>query len=298
MRILNLGTWDSAGDGIRTKDAFDRHAPGWTYNATAQRQRVFAWPEDRPWRDAPELALRADVLHLRNSFKAARQLGLLGRPAVIHHHGTAFRKNQAELLDHCRRHNVIGLAATLDLWLMAPDELEWLPAPYDLDWLAAMRQPRQDDGVLRIAHAPTNRQIKGTDAFLRAVDKLAAEIPVELVLIEGRAWAECLPLKATADIYYDQVALGYGNNSIESWAMGIPVVCGGADETLSEYERRFGSLPFVLADEGSIYHALRAFADPDERAHWAARGLDHVTQWHDEKRVVTQLQQVYARAAR
>jgi hypothetical protein len=296
MRVLNAGQYDIAGDGIRTKQAFIRHAADWTYDVTAERERVYAYPIDQPWSRVGELALAADVLHVRNTFAVPRALGI-DAPAVIHHHGTIFRRNRDALLRETAQRNALGLAATLDLWLMAPNELEWLPAPYDLDWLGAMRRPSEGK-ALRVGHAPTSRAIKSTDAFLSAVEKLAVQIPVEVVLIEGRTWADCLALKATCDVYFDQVLLGYGNNAVESWGMGIPVVAGAADDTLEEMARRFGSLPFVQADEGSIYEALLILADPDERRWWAKRGVEHVNQWHDELRVVQQLQQVYERAAR
>lgn len=85
-----------------------------------------------------------------------------------------------------------------------------------------------------IAHAPTNREVKSTAAFLEAVDRLRAEgHDIEVDLIEGRTWDECLERKARADIYFDQVKLGYGNNSVECWGMGIPVIAGAAPVTLA-----------------------------------------------------------------
>lgn len=298
MRVLNVGNVDLGGDGIRTKQAFDRRAPGWTYNAVVRNRNYIRYPVDRPFREAAVLAQQADVIHARNSFRSARMAGALDKPLVITHHGTRFRNRPADVLAEQRAHGAIGLAATLDLWLLAPDELEWLPAPYDLDWLVNFRGDcRRDDGdPLRIGHAPTNRAIKSTAAFLAACDKLGRETPVEVVLIEGQSWAECLRLKARCDVYYDQVTLGYGNNAIEAWGMGCPVVAGAADDTLAEYQRCFGSLPFVLADEGSIYHALASLVEPIERTEWSLRGLLHVGQWHDERRVVEQLQRVYHRA--
>lgn len=299
MRVLNLGNSDLGGDGIRTKRAFDRHAPGWTYNVAVRNRNYIDYPTDIDFGRVGPLVDVADVIHARNSFKATRLAKAVGRPLVIHHHGTRLRNNPGMILAEQRAaggRGAVGLAATLDLWLLAPDELEWLPAPYDLDWLATLRRP-VDDGVLRIGHAPTNRAIKSTDAFLTAVDKLARETRVELVLIEGRSWSECLALKATCDIYFDQVILGYGNNAIEAWGMGIPVVAGAAGATLAEYDRRFGGLPFFPADEGSIYKALATLADRGPRAAWARRGIEHARRWHDEARVVTQLQDIYLRAA-
>lgn len=153
--------------------------------------------------------------------------------------------------------------------------------------------------MVRIAHAPTNREVKGTQAFLDAIERLQAEgLPVEMDLIEGVSWAECLTRKAQADIYYDQVQLGYGNNAIEAWGMGIPVVAGAQPATLAEMERRFGSLPFYNATEQDIYDALKALVlSKDLRAEYSEKGLDHVRRFHDERVVVEQLKRLYRKAA-
>jgi hypothetical protein len=295
VRVLNIGNTDLGGDGIRTKWAFDRHAPGWRYDVAMRNRNYIDYPADRPFAEASGLAQDADVIHARNSFRSARMAGGLGKPLVIHHHGTRLRNRPADVLAEQRAHRAVGLAATLDLCQLAPEELEWLPAPYDLDFLASLRRP-VEDGVLRIGHAPTNRAVKSTEAFLAAAARLGRELPVAVVLIEGQSWWDCLKLKATCDVYFDQVLLGYGNNAIEAWGTGIPVVAGAQPETLAEYERRFGSTPFAVADEGSIYQALRGLADPGVRQWWRRRGLEHVQQWHAEKRVVGQLQSVYRRA--
>lgn len=299
MRVLNVSTRDTGGTGRNAAIAFNRYAPGWTYHAVKRNERPTSanwldYPVHTSWAEARALAKEADVFHVNNTLKAARLLGVLHRPLVWHHHGTMFRTHTQRFLEVQRDLKAVGLASTLDLWLLAPDELEWLPAPYDLDWLASLRKPA-DEGRLRICHAPTNRGVKSTGAFLAAVKKLRREVPVELVLIERQPWKRCLELKGTCDIYFDQVILGYGNNSIEAWGMGVPVIAGAASDTLTEMERRFGSLPFVLADEGSIYDALVSLVEPEARATWAKRGLEHVRQWHADHVVVPQLQDIYRR---
>lgn len=296
MRVLNIGSSDIGGQSIRTKRAFDRHAPGWVCHSVVRNRNYIDYPVDQPFTAAAGLARDADVVHAHNSFKAARQAGALNKPLVITHHGTRYRRDPVGILGEQRAAKALGLVSTLDLWLIAPEETEWSPAPYDLDWLASMRRP-VDDGVLRIGHAPTDRAIKSTDAVLAACAKLGRELPVEVVLIERQSWRQCLEQKARVDIFVDQVLLGYGNNAVEAWGMGIPVVCGAADDTLTEYDRRFGGLPFCPADEGSIYEALATLADPGPRAAWARRGVEHVRRWHDDATVVTDLQDVYRRAA-
>lgn len=294
MRVLNIPCGpDTGGQGIRIKQAFDRYVPDWTYNVVANSRKYMLYDEDQPWTEAKRLWDAADVVHLRNNFRVEQHINGAPKPAVIHHHGTEFRTRHAAILRDMRHRNVLGLAATLDLYLLAPDDTVWLPAPYDIDRLQSLRPEREEGDVLRIAHAPTDRRIKSTDAFLRAVDKLRKEILVELILIENQRWDVCLQMKARADIFFDQVILGYGNNSIEAWGMGVPVIAGAADDTLAEMTRRFDTLPFYLADEGSVYHALRDLADQKVRAEYSRRGLDHVRRWHDDKQVVKQLVAVY-----
>ena len=293
---VNAGA-DTAGQGVRMAQGFARHAPDWSYRSIARSPNYIAYPIDLPWdnRVVQQLWSDADVVHLHNNFRTAEIVEQRrgDKPAVIHHHGTMFRSNPSPLLAETRRRGARGIVSTLDLYLVAPDELEWLPAPYDIEWLAKFREPI-DDGRIRIASAPTNRTVKSTDAFLAAVERLQRDYPVDLILIERTDWMECLRLKGMADIFFDQVILGFGCNAIEAWGMGIPVVAGAADPTLDEYERRFGRLPFYHATEATIYDALRELVDsPDLRARYGAIGREHARTYHDDAKVVAQLQTIY-----
>lgn len=297
MRVLNAShVADTGGNGFRTARAFGK-LTDWHYRSTCRTQNYLEYPVDLPWSEALAEWRKADVVHVRDGFQAQEMLGAPDRPTVIHHHGTQLRRKWRTLLPEQRRRGAVGLVATLDL-LAYGDDLTWMPALYDLDWLAAIRKHNAppDDGVLRIAHAPTNRAVKSTDAFLAAAKRLGRELPVEVILVERQPWDLCLRLKARADIYFDQVGLGYGNNAIEAWGMGQPVIAGGAPETLDLMMDRFGDLPFKEADEGTIYGALRTLAEPGPRARWAAVGRAHAERWHSEANGVEALQSVYRAA--
>lgn len=300
MFVLNVSPrTDTAGDGWRTQQAFERLS-SFYYRSTARKQIGFGFPLDLPWDKAAWAYGRADVIHHRQMFTAERVLRQRPKPAVIQHHGTYFRQHYGELLNEQRRRGAIGLAATLDLWLMAPDQLEWLPAPYDLEWLRSFRQRRSpgEDQPVVIAHAPTNRTLKSTDYFLAACDRLARSVPIEVLLIERTQWQECLRLKGTADIYFDQLHLGYGNNAIEAWGMGIPVICGAQPETLAEMRRRFGTLPFYEADEESLYYALLDLVSSyAKRRTFGELGRQHAGRYHADEVVVPMLEAIYRRAA-
>lgn len=277
--------------------------PDWAWHSIISTRNYIGYPIDLNWdRDIVEYHWRhADVVHLHHSMVAAKRLlyGWKGfrlprRPFVVHYHGTGFREDSKPYLLEQRRFRATGLVGTLDLWLQAPHLVEWLPCP-------VTERPRTpiEDGMVRIAHAPTNREVKGTQAFLEAIERLQADgLPVELDLIEGVPWSECLARKAQADIYYDQVQLGYGNNAIEAWGMGIPVIAGAQPATLAEMERRFGDLPFYVTTEQDIYSSLKAMVQsPDLRVEYTDRGLAHVRRFHDERVVVEQLKRIYLSVA-
>lgn len=301
MRVLTFTEGaDPAGISASIEAAF-HGVPGWHVQSWISRRNYLAYPA-RTWdRAAVMKAWRsADVVHVHQSFRSAikleRRLGT--RPMVIHHHGSPFRRAPSTLLKEQRRRGAIGVVSTLDLYLIAPDELEWLPAPIDVARLAAMRSPHGTD-IIRIAHAPTRRSVKSTDAFLGAVARLQrAGYPVEVDLIERVPWHKCLRRKATADLYYDQVALGYGSNALEAWAMGIPVIAGAADRTLEEMQRRIGYLPFYPATESTLYDAIRSLLDnPGLRDECALGGSQYVRRFHDHSPSVVRLQDIYRRAA-
>ena len=77
-----------------------------------------------------------------------------------------------------------------------------------------------------MAHAPTNRAFKGTDDFLATVEALRARgVPVEAVLIENTPHAECLQIKATCHVLFDQISVGvHGISAVESMFMSQPVL--------------------------------------------------------------------------
>jgi hypothetical protein len=297
---FNMGS-DPAGISSGIARAFRRS--DWSVRSLVSMTNYIGYTPDLAWqppviREAWEAA---DLIHLHHGFRSAdrmvkgRYVGrVTPKPYVVEHHGTGFRENVTAHLRDLADRGAIGLVSTLDLHVASG--LAWLPAPIPVDEYAAMKQPPTER--ILIAHAPTNRQIKSTAQVIEAVERLQAEgFPVELDLIERVPWTECLQRKAKADIYFDQVILGYGNNALEAWAMGIPVVAGAADETLDEMERRFGHLPFYHATEDTIYDALRELVEsPELRAEYGRIGHEYVRRWHSEEVVVEQLKDIYRRA--
>jgi sugar/nucleoside kinase (ribokinase family) len=313
LKALVVGKYDPADVGGRFREAAAKHG-GLAIRSAHASEAYFEFPADIRWMPrrhghpnnalVQQLADECDVIHLNNSHHAYNRLRMhrLRKPALLHHHGTLFRNHPDGLLLAARQFHMLQCVSTIDLQRRAPDLLHWLPTAYDLDALMAIRQDhrRPDDGKVRIVSCPTNREIKSTDALEAAVSQLQAEgLPVELVIVTGRPWAESLAVKATADIYFDQVGLGYGCNAVEAWGMGIPVVAGADPWTLGRMRQQWNTdtLPFMEATEDSIRLMLKALVvSKDARDHYAGLGMAHVQKYHAEKPALARLAELYAMA--
>ena len=132
---------------------------------------------------------------------------------------------------------------------------EWQPSPIE------------PGDVLRVAHAPSKRAVKGTDTVLAAVESLRARgAPIELDLIEGVPNREARQRYGAADVVIDQLRIGwYGMLAIESMALAKPVVVHLDDEAAAETEETFGlELPLIRADERNLADVLERLIETRE----------------------------------
>jgi hypothetical protein len=299
---LVLGA-DTAGISGRLAEAFKQHGAPDTYRSMVSKLNYIKYPRDLPFSpmSAADLWAKADVIHTNHDLRTVeyavhrRRLGtrLSHKPYLLTLHGVSgkpgdYLKYRAQWLHRAvqalqRQKQLQPVVSTLDLQVTTG--LPWLPAPYDVSQLQKMRRQGKS---LKIAHAPTHRAVKSTDKLIAAVDRLRSEgAEVELDIIEGVAWAECLKRKATADIYFDQVLLGYGCNALEAWAMGIPVIAGTDDATYDLMQQTLGTVPFLRADESTVYDAIRTLVEsPSQRKQWGSVGHEYVRCWHDYPVVV------------
>lgn len=302
MQVLSVHSGaDTAGVSWLLSQAFARLGGGVELRSAIRKRNYIQYPMDADWVDADELWDAADVVHMHNTMRTEQYFvgrGHKPKPVLLHHHGTQYRDNSAVVNAEVRRRNRVtgarAVVATLDLLEQGPG-VPWCPAPFDLDWLAGLANPHEGvagvDRPVRIGHAPTDRGVKSTNKFLAAAARLGKR--VEVVLIERRPWEECLRVKATCDLYFDQVTLGYGHNAVEAWGMGIPVIAGASKFTTERMTERFDRLPFYEATEGTIHDALAALVDPVVRGQYAGFGSGHVRRWHDGRETVAQLVRLY-----
>jgi glycosyltransferase involved in cell wall biosynthesis len=173
-----------------------------------------------------------------------------------------------------------------------PDLKRYLPGasflPYaNVDAAAIEPEPLPDRATVRVAHAPTNPNVKGTRFIVDAVERLRADgLDVELDLITGVPNSEALRRISGADILADQLHIGwYGGVAVEAMALGRPVVCH-----IDEDDNPFGvALPIERATAATVREVLRGLVvDRERRLALAQRGREFALNVHDPRAIVRQ----------
>lgn len=138
------------------------------------------------------------------------------------------------------------------------------------------------NGII-VHNSPTNREYKNTELFLKTMGEVEKEYPyVETVLIEGKPWKECIKEKATCDLSFDQMGFagGYGHQSIESMALGMPVLCG-----LNYYVKAIHpDCPIVSVTKDSLKERIvKLIQDDNLRERLGKKGIEYCRRTHDIK---------------
>jgi hypothetical protein len=264
---------------------------------------------------------RYDVFHLYfgntllpRPYPDLRLLRALGKRIVFHFCGCELRRREPNVTKYslsactdCVSHRCSYLKhpdlSSADVLIVStPDLLEFapgahvLPGPVDLDrWTPKVSRgvPVSRSEPVRIVHAPTNREVKGTKHLLAAVERLnSAGYPVELDLLEGLRHEQVQVLSGRADIAVDQLMIGsHGTFSVEMMAMGLPVVCRIREDLRKFYPP---DLPVITAEPGSIYEVLESLITrPDTWAEHGRRGIRYVQREHEMHRVAARALSLY-----
>jgi glycosyltransferase involved in cell wall biosynthesis len=201
--------------------------------------------------------------------------------------------------DEEKARSAARLSARADgVFVLNPDLVDLVPGaeflPYasvDLREWSVLEAPRHARPV--VVHAPTDRRTKGTQHVLAA---LGSRADVELRVVEGVSRADVRDSLARADVYVDQLLIGwYGGTAVEAMALGRPVVA-------YLHEADLGHLPAAMRDELPIVRATpETLSDAVDgavarRDELGRRGRAFVERWHDPLHVAARTKAAYERA--
>lgn len=139
-----------------------------------------------------------------------------------------------------------------------------------------------------IVHAPSRKNVKGTQHVLDAVERLRDRYDFDFRLVEGLTNQEARKVYEQADIIVDQLRIGwYGVLAVEGMALGKPVVSYIREDLAND-------TPIINANPGTIHDRLAELLDHPERLPALGRASrDYCERIHDVGPVARLLQSYY-----
>ncbi|WP_234028596.1 glycosyltransferase family 4 protein [Lentibacillus sp. Marseille-P4043] len=238
-----------------------------------------------------------------------------GKKMVVHHHGSDVRllsvaqKNnpyvrvKPEWTEEKITNNLSILSKYIDHAIVQDYELAGyisdsykyvhvIPHAIDLNQFKPQYPPMNNTAPL-VVHAPTKRNLKGTESIIEAVNQLKdSGLSFDFKLIEGMNHQETMNLLAAADIVIDQLQIGsYGYLSSEAMALGKPVICYIREDLKAKYPKE---LPIVHANPDTITTVLRDLINhPNQWKNLGVRGRTYVYNYHRTQKVINQYVDIY-----
>ncbi|NPE28863.1 glycosyltransferase family 4 protein [Methanococcoides sp. SA1] len=213
---------------------------------------------------------------------------ILRKKIIIHHHGSELRY-KGEKYIYSKFADKI-LVSTPDLLEWSPTSV-WIPNPIDTSKYKFV-EPNLNTHKLRILHAPSDRNIKGTEYVIKATDILKQEgYDFELILLEKMSHEYVIKQIKLSDIIVDQLLIGwYGVFSIESMGMGKPVLCY-IKKNLSE---KHTELPILSTTPKSVYDNLKLLLENSElRIELGIKSRKYVEEMNDSNNIAKKLLEMY-----
>jgi glycosyltransferase involved in cell wall biosynthesis len=249
------------------------------------------------WRAFAELLPQTDIFHFYFGLTLVPKrvqfpiLRAARKKSLFHFLGADIRERPKEQLMYGLKADarVVGSFAALRF---IPYGAEVLPPGIDLVRYQPV-QPVERERV-RIVHAPSNLDKKGTQYVVDACKQL----PVDLEVIHGVRNEEAVERYKQADIVVDQVLRDWhGILSIEGMALGKPVVTSLDEDAVRETEEHFGvKVPIVRTTKDDLVDVLRPLVDSfEERKQLGEAGRAYVEEVHDVERMTDRLLDLYAR---
>jgi glycosyltransferase involved in cell wall biosynthesis len=215
-------------------------------------------------------------------------LDMYGKKSVFHYLGSDIRgKTPGEL--------AYGKRASAEI-VGSYDAIRWVPEAHvvpnglDLSKYQPVEPPRNNP--IRVVHAPTSRQKKGTEWIVEACKGLS----VELDIVENTRHDEAVERYKQADVVVDQLNAGwYGVFALECMALGKPVLTFLHDEAVRRTENAFGvDVPLVPTTKETLADDLHVLIErPGLRDEIGQRSRAYVERVHDANAIADRLIAIY-----
>ncbi|MBD2131561.1 glycosyltransferase [Sphaerospermopsis sp. FACHB-1094] len=206
-------------------------------------------------------------------------------------------KNRQVAYEISRDYGIVNFVSTPDL-LEFVERSILLPQVVDFEIIDQILVETKSiektkNNSLIIAHAPSNRKIKGTDFILKCIDNLKNKgLNIELKLIENVPHKEALKIYKSADIAIDQLLVGaYGLLSAEMMALGVPTIVYLRENLLDKYPEE---PPLINANPDNLEEVLMDIYDNrDKLEYYSNSGINYARSFHHPSKIAIQCLEYY-----
>lgn len=179
-----------------------------------------------------------------------------------------------------------------DIFALNPDIMHVLPKrtkflPYPYKKVFPKRNIAHPSSKLSILHAPSNRDNKGTDLIIDVVNRMNnsdLEFKINLVILENKTNKYILDNIEKFDLIIDQLLIGwYGSISVESMALGIPVICYIREEDLGFIPQQMRKeIPIINADQFNLEKKIIEFMRLTKKQvnDLSQKSIRYIHKWH------------------
>lgn len=214
-------------------------------------------------------------------------------------------KPKQRMVRYLSRHIDLMYATNPDLLELLPASAAYLPytnfssaVPPAMEHLH--RIPKPAGRAFVVAHSPTNRLVKGTEAVINAVARLRQQgIAIDLDLIENVSNTEAKRRMASADVFVDQLLVGwYGGAAIEAMLHGLPTLCYIRPSDLARIGLHPKDLPIIQTNSECLYTDLAKLVAmaPEQRAEIGRASMEFVQRVHDPVKIAISVIEDYRKA--
>ncbi|MBL4618139.1 MAG: glycosyltransferase family 4 protein [Robiginitomaculum sp.] len=253
------------------------------------------------------------------NLKDVKWLKLFGKKVFFHFHGCDLRDSKVmhsypysgclncwPVACSANRDHAVNIARKYadGIFVSTPDLIEFMPEaelvlqPMDPIYLQDIVKKAPDlvwptpSKPIRIFHAPSHRQMKGTSYLIEAVKQLKKKYKITLEIAEGIPNAEILKKFGKAHIVVDQLLAGsYGTFTAEAMASARPVITYVREDLFSKYPKK---PPILSAHIDNITEVLEsAIKNKTKTLKMAKAGQKYVLKHHSATAITNQLITAY-----
>lgn len=208
--------------------------------------------------------------------------------------------------DYIKKQNIIKFNLYANhIFFLNPDLKNFLPKrakfiPYLLNKNIKCQKRLLKRNIFRIIHAPTNRNIKGTQLIIDTIKKIKIEnnLNIELKIIENISYDEAINEYQNADLAIDQLYAGwYGVFALECLSLGIPVISyirtNDLVDTISKSMKK--RLPIINANIDNLENKIIDFYKLNvlQKRKLSLKSKSFAFKFHDPVKITKEISRYY-----